>query len=363
MRSGKKKNRRRELDPRIDVRHNWYTEFFMIWFILLCVTAGQLMIFDSYLQDHTLSIPWEFILANAGYWALMATVFCLVTAGIRNRDYVRPMQRIGEAARKVAQGDFSVYLPPMRRDGKKDYKEVIFEDFNTMVEELGSTETLKTDFIANVSHEIKTPLSVIQNYATALQKEGLPDTLRQDYTETIIGASKKLTALVTNILKLNKLENQEINPEIAPYDLCRQLVTCALSFEEVWERKKITFEADIEERKIINADESMMELVWNNLLSNAIKYTAPGGAVTLRQTSDANTVTVSVHDTGYGMDRETVEHIFDRFYQGDVSHSGDGNGLGLSLVHKVIERVHGSIEVESELGKGSAFTVTLATGD
>lgn len=353
--------KKKEIDPRIDLKGNIYIEFFVIWIVILCLSAGQLMIFDAYLQEHSLLIPWQFIFANMGYWALMASVFCLITISLRKRSFIVPMERIGEAARKVAQGDFSVYLPPMRRDGKKDYKEVIFEDFNTMVEELGSTETLKTDFIANVSHEIKTPLSVIQNYATALQKPNLPEALRQDYAETIVGASKKLTALVTNILKLNKLENQEIHPEAEPYDLCRQLANCALAFEEVWEQKKITFEADIEDRAVINADESMLEIVWNNLLSNAIKYTGSGGEVKLTQTSDADTIAVSISDTGFGMSKETVEHIFDRFYQGDVSHSGDGNGLGLALVHKVIERVGGSIEVQSELGKGSTFTVTLMT--
>ncbi|MFD0771292.1 ATP-binding protein [Bacillus sp. CGMCC 1.60114] len=355
MRKGKNTNR--ENDLRVNTKHISVMGFVWTYLILLVLTAGQTFIFRAFL--HTERLPMGYILGMMGYWAIVTLIFCLVTARQRYLAYDTPMRKLSEAAKKVAEGDYSVRLPPLRKDGKKDYVEVMFEDFNKMVEELGSTEMMKNDFIANVSHEIKTPLSVIQSYAMALQKEDLTPETKKEYTHTIITASKRLNTLVTNILKLNKLENQEIRVSAKAYDLCRQISECALSFEELWEGKNITFEADIEDRAIIFADESMLEIVWNNLLSNAIKFTDPGGTVKLTQTSDSGMVTVTVEDSGCGMSKETVVHIFDKFYQGDTSHSQEGNGLGLALSKRVIEVAGGSITVKSTPGIGTAFTVKL----
>lgn len=346
-----------EKDSRVKTRHFAWIEYALTYFVLLTLSAGQWMIYNEYVNFG--SVPPEFIWGMLGYWAIVTAIFSMVTHHQIRKKFDEPMRRLSEAARDVANGDFSVYLEPIHASDKFDYMDVMFEDFNKMVEELGSIETLKSDFIANVSHEIKTPLSVIQSYAMALQKENLSFEQRKEYTDTIIAASRRLTALVTNMLKLNKLENQEIRPVGEPYDLCRQLCNCALSFENLWEEKGIEFEADIEDQTIICADESMLELVWNNLLSNAIKFTEPGGKITLKQTSDEDTVTVSVSDTGCGISDEAMKHIFDKFYQGDTSHSSEGNGLGLALVLRVIELLDGSISVKSEVGKGSTFTVRL----
>lgn len=351
------KKKQVEKDSRVKMKHFTWKEYALTYFVLLTLSAGQWMIYDQYVDYG--SMPPEFIWGMLGYWAIVTAVFCLVVARQKARAFDRPMRKLSEAAKDVAGGDFSVYLEPIHRADKQDYVDVMFEDFNKMVEELGSIETLKNDFIGNVSHEIKTPLSVIQSYATALQKENLPAEQLKEYSDTIVTASKRLTTLVTNILKLNKLENQEIKPSARPYDLCRQLSDCALSFEDLWEQKHIEFVADIEDRAVICADESMMEIVWNNLLSNALKFTDPGGTVALAQTSDEDTVTVTISDTGCGMSEETMEHIFDKFYQGDTSHSQEGNGLGLPLALRVIELAGGTISTKSDPGKGTTFTVRL----
>lgn len=292
-------------------------------------------------------------------WFLVAVVFTLWTNYQIKRHYQKPIEEFSEAAHKVASGDFSVYLAPHHTADKFTHLDVLFTDFNKMVEELGSIEILKTDFFSNVSHEIKTPLSVIQNNAELLRLESLTEENRKECTETILHATKRLSNLITNMLKLNKLEKQTIKPAPQRYDLCAQLCECALQFEDMWERKNLEFEADIEERTVIEADEGLLELVWTNLLSNAIKFTPEGGTVTLTQISDEEEVTVSVADTGCGMDEGTMKKIFEKFYQGDTSHSTEGNGLGLALVKRILQLSDGSISVESSVGKGTVFTVRL----
>lgn len=355
------KRKQIERDSRIKAGHFTWREVLVTYFVLLVLSAGQWMIYHEYVDFG--NFPPEYIFGMLGYWLLVTAAFCFVTGRQKVRAFDTPMRKLSEAAKQVAEGDFSVYLEPAHTTDKLDYVDVMFEDFNKMVEELGSIETLKNDFIANVSHELKTPLSVIQNYATALQKENLPYEVRKEYSGTIINASQKLSTLVTNILKLNKLENQKITPSPQPYDLCRQLTEYALQFEDLWESKNIEFTADLEDRVIIDADEEMMGIVWHNLLSNAIKFTEPGGKVTLSQTSDADTVIVTISDTGCGMSKEVVNRIFDKFYQGDSSHAQEGNGLGLALTLRVIELVGGSITVTSEPGKGTTFTVRLKVNE
>jgi signal transduction histidine kinase len=345
-------------DSRITVKRRPWVEYLAIWFVMLCLTGGQALILSEYFDLG--QVPVSFMFANIGYWGLMSSIFCLYTWSMRKRNFDKPMQALSEASRKVAGGNFSIHIDPIRKDGKKDYVEVMFDDFNKMVDELGSIEVLTNDFVANVSHEIKTPLAVIQSYAMALQKLGAGQS--KEYTDTIISAAQKLNALVANILKLSKLENQKIQPLAEKYDLCRQLTECALSFEGMWEEKNIGFGVSIEEKAIVFADKSLLEMVWNNLLSNALKFTEPGGTVTLSQTSGNGAVTVSVSDTGCGMDIETMRRIFDKFYQGDTSHSSEGNGLGLALSRRAVEMCGGTISVNSEPGKGSMFAVRLKVG-
>ncbi|MDR0853247.1 MAG: HAMP domain-containing histidine kinase [Clostridiales Family XIII bacterium] len=280
--------------------------------------------------------------------------------GLLKRNYFdKPIKTIADAAQKVAGGDFDVCIPPHRSDGKKDQIEVLIEDFNTMTQELTTIETLKTDFITNVSHEIKTPLSVIQSYATAIQDDEITPEERQEYGKTIVDASKKLTELVTNILKLNKLENQEILPVSEPYSLDEQLRECVLAYEDLWDNKNIALDGDGIEEVTVNYDRALLELVWNNLISNAIKFTDEGGTITLTLKEENGYAILSVKDTGCGMSAETAAHIFDRFYQGDTSHSSEGNGLGLALAKKVIVLVGGEISTESRLGEGTTITVKL----
>ena len=292
------------------------------------------------------------------YWLIIALAFTVFTRWQMKKVYEDPVKQIAEFASQIAKGDFSLYLPPYHSSEKYDFLDMLILDLNKMVEDLGSIETLKTEFFSNVSHEIKTPLVVIQNTAEFLQSEDLsPEQLRK--VQTILQASRRLSSLITNILKLNKLEKQAIVPQPESYDLCLQLSECALQFERVWGEKEITFEVDLDERVTIQADESLMELVWTHLLSNAFKFTERGGTVALRQTTEEDAVAVGISDTGCGMSEETQEHIFDKFYQGDTSRSTEGNGLGLALVQRILLLMNCTISVSSITGEGSVFTVRI----
>lgn len=297
------------------------------------------------------------------YWGIVAVGLTLFTRQKMRSTYEEPMHKMAEAARKVSEGDFSVYVPTIHTADKLDYLDVMILDFNKMVEELGSIETLKTDFISNVSHEMKTPIAIIKNYAQLLRAGKASKEQREEYAKGIEDAASRLSSLISNILKMNKLENQRLIPEAETYDVCRQLCESVLLFEDAIEEKEIELEADIEDMAMIRADASLMELVWNNLLSNAVKFTGQGGTITVRQTSDAEHIRVSVSDTGCGIANESIKHIFDKFYQGDTSHSMEGNGLGLALVKRVLELMDGEIQVTSEERKGSTFLVTLPVAE
>ncbi len=293
------------------------------------------------------------------YYAVMA-IFCYrVLLHVIRVNYSEHLEKISEATRKVVEGDFSVRLETDDNLKENSYVNVMFRDFNTILAELCSIESLKDDFISNVSHEIKTPLSVINNYTTALKDKDLPEKLREEYIETIIESTDKLSDLVSNILKLNKIENGKIPFEKKEYDLCRQLSDCLLEFENVWEEKEIELQIEMEDRVIVNEPFSLLDVIWHNLLSNAFKFTEKGGKVSLIEFSDDEFVTVKIKDTGCGIDEETKVHIFDKFYQGDTSHAEEGNGLGLALVQKIAERNNYYISLESEINKGTEFIVKI----
>lgn len=346
-----------EMDPRVKRRSFSWLRFFGVFVILMSLAIGQSLILANYFDSSI--IPPEMLNLLIVYWAIVAGVYSLLTTLNIRQKYEKPMKHLSKATRMVAEGDFSARLKPQHSENNLTYLDVMYLDFNKMVEELSSIEILKNDFISNVSHEIKTPLAVIQNYATLLQSENLTDEQRRDYTGVIFNASEQLSELVTNILRLSKLENQAIQQAPQEYDLCRQLSDCIFNFADQLERKEIDFSAETEDRALALADASMVEIIWNNLLSNAIKFTEPGGKIALTQTSDRDHIIVSVQDSGCGMDAETIKHIFDKFYQGDPSHLQKGNGLGLALVKKVLDLIGGEITVESELHKGSIFIVKI----
>lgn len=271
----------------------------------------------------------------------------------------KPIKKINNGLNQIMSGEFNTKIEKLRPIENINHLNSIIDQINKMSSELASVETLKTDFISNVSHELKTPLTIIGNYGTLLQSEDLDDEQRLEYARAITSTTHRLADLITNVLRLNKLENQQIYPDMKKYNLSEQLCECLLQFENIWEEKNIDMKTNIEDDVFIYADNELLSLVWNNLISNALKFTDENGLVSVELKIEEEYVVITIKDTGCGMSAETGKHIFDRFYQGDTSHAIQGNGLGLALVKRVIDVVNGEIFVQSELGIGSKFEIRL----
>lgn len=357
--SGKAKTKRFLLSV-----YRFFVLFLMIAFIVTCCMT---LFLNTMMRAMKIEFTDEMI-NNAAKLTfvnviLLSLIYAAIDAVRRKITLSRPTKRITDAAERLMQGDFSVRIRPIHSvDPGNKFNEII-DCFNRMAEELESTQTLQTDFIANVSHELKTPLAVMRNYATMLEKDGLNEAERKEYAHAVSSACRRLADLVTNILKLNKLENQQIVLSPTKYDLGEQLCECLLGFEAVWEKKNIEIETDIEDGVFVKSDAEMMSLVWNNLFSNAIKFTEAGGTIELSLKTEGKYAVVNVRDTGCGISKEVGAHIFEKFYQGDTSRASQGNGLGLALVKRIIDITGSDISVKSELGKGSVFTVKIRRAD
>ncbi len=340
--------------------HHFFTFFLLVAFVITCCT----MLFVSVLREslgltltgENISVAAKLTFLNV---VILSLIFTIIDTLRRRRTVERPVKRIVGAAEKIVQGDFSVRIKPEHAFATDGTFNQIIECFNKMAEELSGVETLRSDFIANVSHEMKTPLAVIQNYGTLLQAPDLTEEKRIEYAKGVTDGVRRMSDMMTNVLKLNRLENQQIYPEVTEFDLGEQVCECLLQYESVWEREEIEICTDIAENVRVRADAQLLSHVWSNLFSNAFKFTPTGGRITVTLHADGEYAAVTVADTGCGMSPQIGAHIFEKFYQGDTSHAAKGNGLGLALVKRVVDILEGEIHVESELGKGSAFTVRI----
>lgn len=294
---------------------------------------------------------------------LLSLIFAVIDAIRRKITVKRPVKQISDAAAKIMKGDFSVRLCRPRGLLLDDTFDEITESFNKMAKELASLETLREDLIANVSHEMKTPLAAMQNYAVLLQSPSISDVERVEYAKGVAVSCRKAGEMLTNILKLDRLENCQIYPMNDIVDLREQICECLLRFESVWEEKSINVLPDLDEGITVRADGELLSLIWNNLFSNAFKFTDIGGKVSVSLKKEDRFAVVAVKDTGCGMRADVGEHIFEKFYQGDTSHSTEGNGLGLALVKRVVDILKCEMAVESTLGMGTEFTVRIPSAE
>jgi len=282
-------------------------------------------------------------------------VICVALAGAATSFIgmwiFEPITRLGNAMKQVADGNFDIRL-----DTHHAFPEIqdIYTNFNLMARELGATEILQTDFVSNVSHEFKTPLSAIEGYTMLLQEE---DGNRELYTRKILQNTHRLSRLVGNILLLSKVDNQAIHGVETTFRLDEQIRQSILMLEQEWTRKDIEFDVDLH-RMEYTCNESMLMHVWDNLLGNAIKFSSQGGYIGIRLRQEGNHILFTIEDRGPGIPEGSIAHIFDRFYQSESSHSGEGSGLGLALVKQILDTMNGRINVQN-LTVGCRFTVSL----
>lgn len=327
---------------------------YLIFFITVSIVVSVGILLYSWVKELNETILSVFILL---YILFAAFVFFLIDYIRRNVIINKPLNDIIDATNLISKGDFEVYLKPRHSYSNFDELDIVMVNINKMAKELRKEEILKNDFISNFSHEVKTPVAVINGYASILLKKNLSEEDRKDYLDKLYTASSNLSLLITNILKLNKLDNNE-RIELTDVNLTKVLENVIVSFSKSIEEKNISLDLDIDEKVTKFSNESLIQIIFSNLVSNAIKFSNENSKLEIKL-KNSNTCQFIVNDYGIGMTEETISHIFNRFYQGDTSHKTAGNGLGLSMVKKAIEKLEYKISIESELGKGTTFIVEI----
>ena len=355
MKTPKTTEKRRWLRGRMKIK-SFRVEMILIIFFLMLLTS--LFIVGVYALLHLIFPALrEFdTVASSAATLIACTIIGTGAAAILTKWILYPLQEMISATERISKGDFKVHLQETF-DAKSDFG-ILQRSFNHMARELDGIEMFRKDFINNFSHEFKTPIVSIQGFAHQLKAGGLTPEEEREYIRIIADESDRLAKMATNILLLSKLENQAIVTEKTEFYLDEQIRTCLLLLEKQWSSKGIMLNLELDEVRYY-FNEPMLAHVWVNLLGNAVKFTPDGGVVSCHLRAISGAVVVTISDTGCGMDEITQKHIFEKFYQGDTSHTGDGNGIGLTIVSRILVLCGGTVRVDSSPGGGSTFTVTL----
>jgi Signal transduction histidine kinase len=326
---------------------------FMIFIVLLITTffmgAMTFFAFRSGMIDNPKGPGFPVLIL---IMMLASIIVGMIVSLIQSKFSIRTIRAIKAATSQLAKGDFSARLNFTRPVELRE----ISDSFNLMAEELGSIELLRTDFINNFSHEFKTPIVSLKGFAEILKHNDLSDEEKCEYLDIIISESDRLSSLATNILNLSKLENQNILTEKRQYNLTEQIRRAILMFETKWVQKNITFSIAMDDVRYVG-NEELLSQVWLNLLDNAIKFTPIGGDIHISLKQADHSVKFTIHNSGYGISQKTINHIFDKFYKGDISHATEGYGLGLSVVHRIVTLHGGKISCTSEENNWTEFIV------
>lgn len=290
-----------------------------------------------------------------GQLIALGVVISFFASWILSKRFFKPIKKLRDAMQKIANGDFNVRLEA--KSSAKEFQEVL-AGFNMMAQELQSTEIVQSDFVSNVSHEFKTPINAIEGYATLLQNNDSSEEEKSEYIEKILFNTHRLSSLISNVLLLSRIENQTLGNHNTTYNIGEQIRADLLALEPEWISKNIEFDVEIEDTDY-SGHEVLMHHVWSNLIGNAIKFSPVGGEIKIKLKKQEEHLVFTVEDQGPGISDEAQKHIFDKFYQEDTSHKGEGNGLGLALVKRILDVCGGEITAENVDGGGCRFTVTL----
>jgi signal transduction histidine kinase len=329
----------------------WAAFAVFVFFIILTSSAIIFCIAYVMVQLGYLSKGGPNPLVPIAMFFVMSVLIATAVNFFVGKKVLKPISAFSKAMMDVAKGDFSVQL---QYDGIVEELNEMSSNFNTMVHELGNIETLRSDFVVSVSHEFKAPLTSIEGYATIVQNPELTDEQKNECAQIIIESTKQLAKLSSNILMISDLENKEIITRKAEFRLDEQIRQAILLFEPIWGNKKIEFNIELNPACYYGNAELMMQ-IWINVIGNSIKFTPKNGEISIGLKDAPDHLQVIISDTGAGMSPEVQKHIFDKFYQADRSGSTDGNGLGLSLVKRIMDLCQGSIQVDSELDRGTTF--------
>lgn len=326
----------------------WLIQTFIILFSFSAVACGMFLLEKMGVIGH-LSLS-----TLVSLLAVAAVSIALMSYFIGQR-ILAPMVKLSKASKEVAKGNYNITVSD---SSKLEEVQTTFRNFNAMVRQLDSVATLSSDFVANVSHEFKTPLTAIEGYAMLLQDRTIPEDERAEYVEKILHNTKRLTTLVGNILMLSKIESSQLAPQYTTFRVDEQIRQAVVMLENDWGSKNISFDASLESIQLRSC-ESLLLHVWTNLISNAIKFSSKGAQIAISLKQQKECVVFTVTDHGCGMNEEEQRHIFEKFYQADTSHRGEGNGLGLAMVKRIMELLDGIVEVESAPEQGTTFRVIL----
>lgn len=278
-------------------------------------------------------------------------------ASLTGKITLKPIKRMIDQLDRLASGDFQARLHFGKPIADHPTFKRVERSFNRAAEELDRTEMLRSDFINNFSHEFKTPIVSIAGFAKLLRRGNLTDKQKEEYLEVIEEESLRLSALANNVLNLTRVENQTILTEVTRFNLSEQIRGAVLLLAEKWTPKNLCMDIQFGEHMIC-ANEELLKQVWINLLDNAVKFSEPNGTISVDISEGSESLSISVSNHGKDIPKDRIDHIFNKFYQVDESHSSLGNGIGLAVVKKVCELHGGAVSAKSENGI-TVFTVVL----